>query len=118
MLNTVVFQPLIIQGESLDRVGLSDCEICKSKPCKNGGSCREISGQRGFVCDCRPGYSGITCGVTGQRCYPGACVTGRCINTRDSGFKCLCPVGFSGNRCQQGKGLFLLFVYHKKVPVI
>ena len=84
-------------------MGLDDCEVCQNRPCKNGGTCTEVARDRGFVCHCKPGYTGMTCRGVGQRCYPGACNKGRCLNTGESGFQCLCPVGFTGKRCEEGE---------------
>jgi len=89
-------------GDPVNRVGLEDCDVCATRPCKNGGSCREVSGAWGFVCICRPGYSGRTCQGAGQRCSPGVCNEGRCENVGEDGFKCICPAGYSGERCEEG----------------
>lgn len=95
-----LFLPYI--GDPVNRVGLEDCDVCATRPCKNGGSCREVSGAWGFVCICRPGYSGRTCQGAGQRCSPGVCNEGRCENVGEDGFKCICPAGYSGERCEEG----------------
>ncbi|KAJ7379698.1 Basement membrane-specific heparan sulfate proteoglycan core protein [Desmophyllum pertusum] len=89
-------------GEPINRVGLEDCDVCETRPCKNGGTCRETTGAWGFVCSCRPGYSGRTCQGAGQQCSLGVCNEGRCENIGDDGFKCICPAGYSGERCEEG----------------
>ena len=33
-------------------MGLDDCEVCQTRPCKNGGTCTEVAGDRGFICTC------------------------------------------------------------------
>ena len=33
--------------------------MCKTNPCKNGGSCTELDS--GFQCSCLPGYRGKRC---------------------------------------------------------
>ena len=93
-------------GDPINRVGLEDCEVCQTRPCKNGGTCTEVAEDWGFVCSCRPGYSGRTCHSAGQRCSPGVCNEGRCENVGDDGFRCICPAGYSGEKCE--KGLFCL----------
>ncbi|XP_068699347.1 basement membrane-specific heparan sulfate proteoglycan core protein-like isoform X3 [Montipora foliosa] len=89
-------------GDPLNRVGVEDCEVCQTRPCKNSGTCAEVSRDWGFVCSCKPGYSGKTCHFSGQRCSPGICNGGRCKNIGTDGFRCVCPAGFSGERCEQG----------------
>ncbi|XP_078373536.1 basement membrane-specific heparan sulfate proteoglycan core protein-like [Oculina patagonica] len=89
-------------GDPINRVGLEDCDVCATRPCKNGGSCKEVTGAWGFVCSCRTGYSGRTCQGAGQRCSPGVCNEGRCENIGDDGFKCICPAGYSGEWCEEG----------------
>ena len=91
-----------LPGEPINRVGLEDCEVCQTRPCKNGGTCREVAGEWGFVCSCRRGYSGRTCHGAGQRCSPGVCNEGRCENIGDDGFRCICPAGYYGERCEEG----------------
>ncbi|PFX26969.1 basement membrane-specific heparan sulfate proteoglycan core protein-like isoform X2 [Stylophora pistillata] len=89
-------------GDPVDRVGLEDCDLCETRPCKNGGTCEEVPGAWGFVCSCRPGYSGRTCQDAGQQCSSGVCNEGRCENIGDEGLKCICPAGYSGERCEEG----------------
>ncbi|EDO35294.1 predicted protein, partial [Nematostella vectensis] len=88
--------------KSLEKVGVTDCEPCLTKPCKNAGTCSDTRDHVGFTCHCRPGYKGRTCEGVGERCSPGVCNKGRCVNRGDTGFDCLCPVGFKGDRCQEG----------------
>ncbi|XP_074625452.1 basement membrane-specific heparan sulfate proteoglycan core protein-like isoform X6 [Acropora palmata] len=89
-------------GTPLSRLGLEDCEVCQTRPCKNGGTCTEVARDWTFVCNCRYGYSGKTCHYSGQRCSPGVCNGGRCENVGNDNFRCVCPAGFFGERCEQG----------------
>lgn len=68
----------------------------------NGGTCTEVAGDWGFICTCRPGYSGRTCDDAGNKCSPGVCNEGRCENVGNDGFRCICPAGYSGERCEEG----------------
>ncbi len=38
-----------------------DLDECNSSPCENGGTCMDGAGQ--FTCQCKPGYTGDTCGT-------------------------------------------------------
>ncbi|CAH3182215.1 unnamed protein product, partial [Porites lobata] len=78
-------------GDLMKSVGLDDCEVCQTRPCKNGGTCTEVAGDRGFICTCRPGFSGRTCDDAGNKCSPGVCNEGRCENIGNDGFGCICP---------------------------
>ncbi|CAH3185759.1 unnamed protein product [Porites lobata] len=89
-------------GDPIKSVGLDDCEVCQTRPCKNGGTCTEVAGDWGFICTCRPGYSGRTCDDAGNKCSPGVCNEGRCENIGNDGFRCICPAGYSGERCEEG----------------
>lgn len=97
----------------IERVGVTDCEPCASNPCQNGGQCLDTVESPGFGCQCRLGYSGRTCEVYGNGCYPEACANGRCVNLDDGGYKCICAVGYTGERCDEGE-LAFLFVHVKK----
>ena len=59
------------------------------------------------------GYSGRTCDDAGNKCSPGVCNEGRCENIGNDGFRCICPAGYSGERCEEGllliKGPWVLY---------
>ncbi|XP_070560391.1 basement membrane-specific heparan sulfate proteoglycan core protein-like isoform X2 [Ptychodera flava] len=84
-------------------VGVQDCPVCQGDPCKNGGTCREASTHYGYRCICPSGFTGRTCEDIGERCYPGVCGDGECVNNvGSSGFRCICPLGKTGQRCETG----------------
>lgn len=37
--------------------------LCQTKPCQNGGVCRDLSARQ-FECSCPPGFTGPTCEIT------------------------------------------------------
>ena len=86
-------------------------------PCQNHGICQEALSSNGQRCICSPGFSGTFCERFGQSCYPGVCGSGRCVHLlpnqlktkisqnglvaeAQSTLQCDCPLGRSGNRCQ------------------
>lgn len=89
----------------------SRCEAivdwCKSKPCMNGATCRQVD--HTFSCSCAPGWTGKLCDVEMVSCRDAAirkgvsverlCNNGTCENMGNS-HRCLCQDGFSGSYCQ------------------
>ncbi len=84
-------------------VGITDCNICLTQPCRNDGLCLASATRLGFTCECQPGFTGHDCSDRIARCFPGACgEDGHCINTGNQNFKCKCPIGRYGSRCEIG----------------
>jgi len=52
------------------------------------------------MCLCPRGFSGLNCSHVGEPCYPGACGTGRCVDT-DEGLECYCGLGKTGESCER-----------------
>ncbi|KAJ8365196.1 hypothetical protein SKAU_G00140270 [Synaphobranchus kaupii] len=99
--------------------------VCSPSPCLNGGSCiTEFSRFSSFQCVCPAGYSGRFCQLDYaateiptvsedenhdwlydffdviDKCDPNPCQNnGRCESQGDT-FKCICPVPFTGKKCQ------------------
>jgi len=79
---------------------------CLNNICFNGGSCYIVtqSGQTGFVCMCKPGYSGDLCQTSefttttaaANRCLPNPCFHGGVCTSKG----CICPSGYSGQFCE------------------
>ncbi|XP_069115040.1 basement membrane-specific heparan sulfate proteoglycan core protein-like isoform X2 [Argopecten irradians] len=94
---------LNLGADSIEMVGVEAYSMCMSQPCRNGGLCRPANNDQGFHCICPEGFTGRTCEVTGEKCYPNACgPEGQCMNLEDRpGFKCICPFGKTGPGCQR-----------------
>ncbi|XP_031342212.1 basement membrane-specific heparan sulfate proteoglycan core protein isoform X8 [Photinus pyralis] len=87
--------------DAINKDGITTCETCSENPCHNQGVCQEALTAEGYTCLCQTGYSGPTCNKHGgEACTPYACGPGRCIDTENN-FKCLCPLGRAGRRCEQ-----------------
>jgi len=99
----VILDFYFFQGNPSERVGVTDCEPCVNNPCQNAGTCQETFKPPGFICQCRNDFKGRTCDGYKKGCHAGACVNGRCVNLDDGGYKCVCTVGFTGPKCEQGK---------------
>ncbi|XP_077977061.1 putative neural-cadherin 2 [Glandiceps talaboti] len=54
----------------------------------------------GFECGCKT----ETCGM--KSCDPLSCYNGGTCHNTDSGYRCMCPMGYSGPRCQDTKRSF------------
>ncbi|KAK2544844.1 Eys [Columba livia] len=90
---------------------------CASHPCVNGGICQYK--QSGYVCDCPTGFLGHNCEIDINECSSMPCQNrgkfcevqiencdsnsckngGTCVDYEDH-FKCNCPIGFEGERCE------------------
>nr|XP_034974523.1 protein jagged-1b-like isoform X1 [Zootoca vivipara] len=92
-----------------------DLNYCGShRPCKNGGTCANNEPNE-YECLCPDGFHGRNCEEGERRlemsallplpvaeltCTPELCANGgTCLNT-SSGFRCVCPPGWSGELCQ------------------
>ena len=40
---------------------LVSTDVCRTNPCKNGGTCTAVPTGAGYICKCRLGYTGIKC---------------------------------------------------------
>uniref|UniRef100_A0A8D2LRZ6 Neurogenic locus notch homolog protein 1 n=1 Tax=Varanus komodoensis TaxID=61221 RepID=A0A8D2LRZ6_VARKO len=76
-------------------------DSCRSKPCRNGGTCAVASNtQRGFICRCPPGLDGATCENDLRSCGTLRCLNGgTCVSTQKSP-RCICAPGFTGPECR------------------
>ena len=91
---------------------------CADNPCLNGASCTPNS-LGGFTCQCPPGYSGLRCEDSKTYRYVffsycmldillllvDPCASQPCMNQgscvrENGGFRCVCPPGYSGSRCE------------------
>ncbi|XP_064304639.1 protein eyes shut homolog [Phalacrocorax carbo] len=92
-------------------------DLCASQPCLNGGICQY--NQSGYVCDCLAGFLGHNCEIDVNECSSRPCQNrgefcevqidncgsnscdngGTCTDYEDH-FKCTCPTGFEGERCE------------------
>ncbi|KAK0398718.1 hypothetical protein QR680_002723 [Steinernema hermaphroditum] len=69
-----------------------------STACRNGGICSINSNGQGF-CACAAGLHGKDCGSLEDKCTPGSCEHGTCLERFD-GIFCLCDNGYHGLRCE------------------
>lgn len=88
-------------------------------PCLNGGSCSNNNGV--CSCSCLTGYSGQFCQTLDICGVKTPCLCGQCINdpTAPYGFRCNCPNGYYGPRCERRNIIIILFLlYELNVSII
>ena len=83
----------------------SAVDDCQSSPCSSKGVCENQVD--GFRCQCKDGWSGITCKAP-DLCYQHQCQNeGVCVPNGDN-YTCTCGQQHSGDRCELNKGKNLL----------
>ncbi|XP_038067159.1 sushi, von Willebrand factor type A, EGF and pentraxin domain-containing protein 1-like [Patiria miniata] len=89
-------------GPNIESFNISSLEVlpyndCFSDPCANGATCQRVSA--GYVCICRPGYTGITCDTEIDDCESTPCENGGSCRDGLNDFSCVCPEGYQGKTC-------------------
>ncbi|CAB3403309.1 unnamed protein product [Caenorhabditis bovis] len=82
-------------------------DLCSLKPCYNDGKCQKTRQlERGYSCQCRPGYEGANCEIlnTTIDCYSRDCHNGVCVDEANS-TKCVCHYGYAGAECEEDLGI-------------
>ncbi|CAF1250584.1 unnamed protein product [Adineta ricciae] len=79
-----------------------DQDGCANQPCQNRGVCVTAPGGT-YTCQCRTGFEGPTCEQVDICGVRNPCICGTCQNDpyEQLGFRCFCPPGYSGNRCEK-----------------
>lgn len=77
---------------------------CSSMWCRNGGTC--VRNGTSAYCNCPNGTVGPNCMREYNYCLPNPCLNGGiCSQTRVAArYRCACPSGFTGARCQTPPG--------------
>ncbi|XP_047472308.1 protein slit-like isoform X1 [Penaeus chinensis] len=79
---------------------LAKCDLCYTRPCQNGGTCRSGPGQQ-YECRCAAGFHGSECQYKIDACYGNPCDNGGTCKVFETGrYACHCPTGFEGGRCE------------------
>uniref|UniRef100_A0A671SDD0 Delta-like protein n=1 Tax=Sinocyclocheilus anshuiensis TaxID=1608454 RepID=A0A671SDD0_9TELE len=90
---------------------------CLPNPCENGATC-VVTGDS-FTCVCKEGWEGLTCSqstaklprhagpdcrININECQSSPCAFGSTCVDEINGYRCLCPPGRTGPRCQEVTG--------------
>lgn len=80
----------------------NDCldasNLCGAGACNNRGTC-SVQGHK-KICDCQPGYDGLSCENQINHCLSQPCYNGGTCEEKLNGFTCKCPNSISGDRCE------------------
>ncbi|XP_052786060.1 uncharacterized protein LOC128221482 isoform X2 [Mya arenaria] len=82
-----------------------------NNPCENGGECTP-KGPVGYMCMCKPGYSGVTCNIDADPCGTNPCAgVARCQSTVTE-YICQCEQGkiFTGSQCRDDPTIPVILV--------
>ncbi|XP_046863448.1 adhesive plaque matrix protein 2-like, partial [Xenia sp. Carnegie-2017] len=71
-------------------------KACSSKPCKNGGDCKNVGSS--YKCKCKSGFTGTNCEV--GVCDHSPCQNGGSCIVVGSSYKCTCLPDFIGVHCE------------------
>lgn len=71
---------------------------CFSVPCLHGSTCQALD--IGFLCICKPGYSGIYCETEIDECESQPCMNSGSCQDGINSYKCFCLPGYTGDHCE------------------
>ncbi|KAI3383429.1 hypothetical protein SNEBB_005763 [Seison nebaliae] len=74
-------------------------DVCKTEPCKNGGTCILDKNVANFTCQCLAGWTGQRCETPILTCIPNKCQNGGICNIVDQKIECTCDLGYTGDFC-------------------
>lgn len=82
--------------------------ICLTFPCRNGGECHDdATSANGFMCACKPGYTGIMCEQIIDFCASNPCQNdGKCMSYA-GGYTCICKNNVIDECCCNGTNKIL-----------
>uniref|UniRef100_F1KQP1 Neurogenic locus Notch protein n=1 Tax=Ascaris suum TaxID=6253 RepID=F1KQP1_ASCSU len=72
--------------------------VCDTEPCGTNGRCLLTKSTDEYRCECERGFMGEHCDEV-DHCAEEPCADGVCIHLA-SGYKCTCPIGLRGSRCE------------------
>jgi len=108
---------------------------CQKQPCYNQGTCIPLGPQNSFMCLCQPGFGNYDCSICmlfiifsktkiinffkidlGLSCNSNVCLNGGTCSSNNTNIRCICPMGFTGARCEwsEKNRYFFLFDNYKK----
>ena len=73
-------------------------------PCNSNQNCIEKTGRQeypnGYICECKQGFSGPTCGTNDDDCASNPCKNGGSCTDGVNSYTCTCAAGWNGTTCE------------------
>uniref|UniRef100_A0A8C6TT76 Sushi, nidogen and EGF-like domain-containing protein 1 n=1 Tax=Neogobius melanostomus TaxID=47308 RepID=A0A8C6TT76_9GOBI len=88
-----------LQGDWSQPPVCEEINECRSQPCLNGGTCRDLVGS--YFCECVKGFSGTRCQTDVSQCSHDTCKNGGTCENQPGSYFCHCPPGFKGVHCER-----------------
>ena len=80
-----------------------DTDECVSNPCFNGGTCENLDELICIVCIVDECVINIVCIVDTDECVSNPCFNGGTCENLEGSYRCICPKGYTGTRCEGSK---------------
>ncbi|CAD6196922.1 unnamed protein product [Caenorhabditis auriculariae] len=87
-------------GEATRPDSVTEYDACALNYCLNDAKCRASNNQKGYICECRDGFTGDQCQNRPHTCREENCNAGICLENEET-WQCVCPVGTTGLRCEE-----------------
>ena len=86
------------QCRSTYSLTVKEVDHCEVNPCDNDASC--LNTPDGFLCDCKPGFTGNHCETEVDECEVNPCKNDGVCHDGINSYTCTCKGAFNGGNCK------------------